>query len=493
MVATRVSKRLALVVGGVLAGTAGAKDVPTTCADICNTLTSTSCTISSVHDVVSGSDVDCSSARALHVSGGELRVHDGQFTLRGKSLDLDSSGKITADCPQAFENIGFRIVVQEGVTFVTNGGGKMSARCSAGGGSILLDTGGAVALAALGIDVGASAADAPGGSLRIDAGGDVTVGAAITADAYGGSAPGGTIDIRSGGNISVLAEVRAKGYGGTTVEKPGGDVTLEAEGDVTITGGVGLNVETSAGAGGDVSIEAEGLVDVQKPIRASGTTGPTGAGGGIGLQGNEVRINGDLIARGGREGGAITAEARAGGISVGTSAVVNVEANGNNGEPAGSITFDARGSGVTVGANAVLKANGVGGGSPGGEIRLVGVDVQTAGGSQLQANGANPNAGGIYVEARGALTINGAMSANNGGGLIFTYRTGTPTIGNGVSGYELVERSWLSPACGDGIRAGSEACDGGDLGDQTCSSQGHGTGALGCASSCVFDTTGCSN
>jgi hypothetical protein len=44
--------------------------------------------------------------------------------------------------------------------------------------------------------------------------------------------------------------------------------------------------------------------------------------------------------------------------------------------------------------------------------------------------------------------------------------------------------------CGDGVKNGAEACDGGDLGGQTCQSQGFASGNLTCAS-CAFSTAGC--
>ncbi|HEY2946448.1 MAG TPA: prenyltransferase/squalene oxidase repeat-containing protein, partial [Vicinamibacteria bacterium] len=48
------------------------------------------------------------------------------------------------------------------------------------------------------------------------------------------------------------------------------------------------------------------------------------------------------------------------------------------------------------------------------------------------------------------------------------------------------------PRCGDGvINRPVEACDGGDLGGQSCLGLGLGPGTLGCSSSCTFDTSGC--
>jgi hypothetical protein len=45
--------------------------------------------------------------------------------------------------------------------------------------------------------------------------------------------------------------------------------------------------------------------------------------------------------------------------------------------------------------------------------------------------------------------------------------------------------------CGNGILEGGEACDGVDLGGQTCVDQGFDMGQLGCNDDCTFDTSAC--
>ncbi len=45
--------------------------------------------------------------------------------------------------------------------------------------------------------------------------------------------------------------------------------------------------------------------------------------------------------------------------------------------------------------------------------------------------------------------------------------------------------------CGDGVAQGDEACDGADLDQETCESLGYAGGTLACAAGCEFDTTGC--
>jgi hypothetical protein len=46
-------------------------------------------------------------------------------------------------------------------------------------------------------------------------------------------------------------------------------------------------------------------------------------------------------------------------------------------------------------------------------------------------------------------------------------------------------------SCGDGVRSGSEQCDGADVGGATCKSFGFFTGSLECTSGCTYDTSGC--
>jgi hypothetical protein len=45
--------------------------------------------------------------------------------------------------------------------------------------------------------------------------------------------------------------------------------------------------------------------------------------------------------------------------------------------------------------------------------------------------------------------------------------------------------------CGDAVRNGSEACDGGDLGGQSCVGLGYASGSLKCRPDCTYDKSGC--
>ena len=400
---------------------------------------------------------------------------------------------MTADCPQHFTPVGFTVQVTGAITFVANGGGKMSARCEEGEGRIVLEAGGAVTIAALGIDAGASANDRPAGTVRVLAEGTVQVLADVTANALGGAAQGGTIEIEAEDDIAVQAPLQVKGYGGGVNEMPGGEITLRAGGDVRITAGAGLNAESFQGGGGEITIRAGGLVDVDRPLHARGTGVTTGAGGSIQLDGEQIALDNDAIAIGGQEGGDVSLEARAGGITVGTASAATLDVTGNGDATAGAVVIRALGSHVTLGGGATVTATGASG-ATGGRVHVAGVNVTTNGGTRIVANGAAPDRGGVIeVEARGALALAGTIQANNQGSLTFLYRDGTPSIGSGITGYDLVQIPTLPAPCGDGIRlGGAEACDQSDLGGETCASQGHGSGTLGCAADCTFDFSGCS-
>jgi hypothetical protein len=419
-----------------------AKDPFTTCQDVCDTLTSTTCTINSVHDVVAGSDVDCTTSRDITVTGGELRVHDGAFILRGKSLTLTNGGEIVADCPQAFVPIGYELVVADHLTMVANSQAKLSARCGVSGGRVAITTNGTVAIAALGIDVNGTAADAPGGDVRIAGGGAVTIGAEVSADATQGLAPGGTISVH-GAIVEVLAELHAKGFGSASLERPGGAIRLDARDSVTISAGGGLNVGSAQGSGGSITISAAMLADIQRPIRAWGTGGATGTGGVVEIAADEVKIASDVTVTGGRRGGAIEIQAGAAGIQIGVSGQGTLDATGGAGESGGVVRIASREGHVLLGSSAIVRVNG-GSGAEGGHLAVESTDVTTSTGTHIEVNGAAPDRGGsIDITARGTMTLAGTMEANNQGSKTFIYTTVVPSVSSSISGYQLVEMPYL--------------------------------------------------
>jgi hypothetical protein len=306
-------------------------------------------------------------------------------------------------------------------------------------------------------------------------------------------ANGGQIEIHAVG-VTIGGKVSVKGYGGTSLEQPGGDITIDSEGDLTINAGTGLIADSAKGAGGEITLTAEGTITCARPLKASGTSSVTGGGGSIQLRGERVAVDNDVLAAGSREGGSIEMTARGGGLVIGTGSTATlIDVSGDNGHDGGEVSIEARGSHVTLGERATLRANNQNNGGAGGSIEVSGVDITAASGSKVVADGATGAGGTISVESRGLITLTPDNMQASNGQMAFVYRAGTPVIGSGVVGsYALLQRSTLSPSCGDGIRlSGSEACDEPDLNDQTCQTQGFAGGTLRCSSSCTFDVTGC--
>ncbi|PJA83131.1 MAG: hypothetical protein CO146_01725, partial [Candidatus Nealsonbacteria bacterium CG_4_9_14_3_um_filter_37_29] len=54
-----------------------------------------------------------------------------------------------------------------------------------------------------------------------------------------------------------------------------------------------------------------------------------------------------------------------------------------------------------------------------------------------------------------------------------------------------VEATIKISVCGNGIKEGSEQCDGSDLAGQSCTTEGYTGGTLSCSASCTFNTSAC--
>ncbi|MFH1506310.1 MAG: MBL fold metallo-hydrolase [archaeon] len=79
--------------------------------------------------------------------------------------------------------------------------------------------------------------------------------------------------------------------------------------------------------------------------------------------------------------------------------------------------------------------------------------------------------------------------------VVFLVLAAKPYCGDGTckapETYETCPADCTAAVCGDGVKAGSEDCDGFDFGGETCQSIGWAGGTLNCNTDCTYDTAEC--
>ncbi|MEG3844613.1 beta strand repeat-containing protein, partial [Microcoleus sp. herbarium14] len=256
------------------------------------------------------------------------------------------------------------------------------------------------------------------GSLRISStGGGITfVDTNDTIQTQGGSitfqALGGNI---TAGNLSTTASSVA------LISALGGNVTLEATGDISTNSILANSKPVSITSGGNVNIS--GMVFTQ----SSGTIG-----GNIAINATGNITTADLLSNGGSSFTGI--DGSAGNITIASqNGIINtglIRANGYGGN-AGDIRFQAAGN-MRIGGIEAMSNSGNASGGNGGNITLVSQtgSIDT-GGTSLVSDGIN-NAGNITLTAAKDIIINSSFVAtdvnsniNTSGKIQFTTNTGT--------------------------------------------------------------------
>jgi len=221
--------------------------------------------------------------------------------------------------------------------------------------------------------------DCDGGDIDIDALGDISIAAAaqlnVIATYEFGS--GGAIGLTAGGNVTVSGTVVANGEGSFTEGAgDGGDLDIIGH-DVTVGGQVSLNGGSPDGSGGFMDLTATGRIQLNQAISIAGTAQGIGGDLLLAADGN-IELNHTVNATAGFIGGSRDAFT---GATFLMNAAAFVDMSGT-GSPFGQFggTIDVQACNVTVPLGADLLATGPGP-TPRASIRLLASNLMTIGGT----------------------------------------------------------------------------------------------------------------
>jgi cysteine-rich repeat protein len=525
-----MARLLAFLAAVLLAGPAGA----TTADDVCPAAADP-CNVTAPVTVLPGSTLQFGTRALVVKSGGRLVVTGGKMTVLagsmrieaggsliglegvfGAHIDVTTSGDIQIDGGGTPGRINVSADDASGEVDLTAGGnivvaGELLGRAGtefAGGGTVELRAGGTVVMSGTVALHGGE--ENIGGFFFVRAPGNVALGGSV--DAAGGS--GGSIDVSStAGNVVVSASIALSG-GGEFGD--GGDMTIFARQNVTVSGPIEGNAAggiDGGGAGATIDVTAEtGAVTMSAPITIDGA--PTdGSGGeldvtagtdasltgrilaqGIGIDacggtvfvsaGGKLTLGVMQLAGGSCGGGSLFAEA-GGEVSVPS----EIDADGSIDEGGGFI--EIAGGKMTVAGK--LHASGLADGTSGGAITLEGCDVTVTATGQLVANGAG---GSNLLRGSGQVVVAGKMLATPSGTNQIQFLALAPqTPGQIVPAPTIVQNAALppcgpaGPVCGNGSIEGIEECDDGgtaacDGCSPVCRLEGCGNGRIECSEEC---------
>ncbi len=356
---------------------------------------------------IQGSVLQVLEGKTLSVVGGNLQISDSFLIAPGGRVQLGS-----------FASAGEATVSGLDGAFSALGAIQISNSSLNAAGTVTVDPNGNV----LGVD---------GGSVLIR-GGQVDISGA-TLDASGGfgfdvnfnpvGTPNGSVVIRGSQLFVTGSSITANNLGNTNGAAVA--IQLEATGDITLSGGTGLQVfAVQQGDAGDVRIRA-GSLQMQESAFIDSIT----VGGG---QGADVSIEvGSLtLASGAR----VSSQSLAESAPAGPGGAIIVMAKG----PVGSVTITGAGSGI-VSQSVSSEVTGSGGAislsaqsltvdqggtigsaslgvGPGGAIAITTQDLSLIGGGTIESRTALAAGGDITVSATGLATIAGAGSGIFSGG-----------------------------------------------------------------------------
>jgi cysteine-rich repeat protein len=419
----------------------------------------------------------CSSGDGSVVLGGGIAGNAGQpghVSIRSAG-DLSVHAEISLAGNRAVSDGGTLDLVSSRGSVTVSGNVDVAGGGAGLGGSVSISAQADISLLAR---VTATGGEYDGGSVSLDAGGNVRIAAHVAVDALSGAGAGGEIDVAAGGDI-VLGGAAASGT-----------VVLSADGHTS--------AENDGGDGGAMSFEADGSVHVERNVRlVANAAGPDGFGNTLEFTAErDVDFEGAIVAKGrGAWGGGSLVDIYAGrDVRVGTEAGFELTGAGAGGD----LMVEA-GEAFSFGGSADVSG-GVAG--IGGRIVTVsGADTTIAGSWKTDGVESAFTVGEIFVEAcrihlSGRLVNSAAAGRNRilahdaltmatsasvvasgaGGTNSITHRPdASPSVLNGIAPPPLLSADASLAACavcGNAVVEPAESCDDGNvLGSDGCSAR----------------------
>ena len=350
-------------------------------------------------------------ARALDLRhGASLSFTSGTLTIRAGSVRVEAAAAIAGSAPSgSFPTLSITTTGDIRVEATTTTNGRIDLSGSAQGGVIQLAALGAIQSDGL-LLARATQAAAFGGEIDLLG---VCVGGPDDGNGCVQDIPDcgdlATHGVCTGGDRSM------QGVSVTTPDE-GGSVTVAApQGSISV-GGTGINASGGEDGGGDIDLEAGGNVTIGAPLNVNGggLSGDAGtvtvvANGSVSI-GNSITGNAaGSLAEGGGAGADIEITAVAGGISV--TAPISADSGIPDGD-GGVVDLTA---GTDIVQTALISAAGRGVDGTGGDVEPDAGRNLTAG--AIDVSGGNGGGGSIYANANAQAIVQGQW--NGDGGAIF--------------------------------------------------------------------------
>jgi cysteine-rich repeat protein len=451
------------------------------------------------------------------VAGGRVVIESSGTIAHAGMLDVtgDPAGEIVLEAAGDVTVAGNSEIIANGVSTFLDDGERF-----ADGGTLEVIAGGSVTIDGAVTMTGQAAGQ--GGTLLVDARRDVTIRRKV--DLTGGASDGGDFDVSAGDDVFVTGGIdvdsrNGGGFGGSISvlageddggdARPGGRLTVV---DATLTAR-GSDVDAFGGDGGDVDLESTGNLRLANVlVRIDAASNFDGSAGGLTLDSNDLtpglgpldgdlRFDGMVSARGGRDGDGgdvvlyagrnliLGAAIDLGGRDAGGDLTVLAQGLVRLDGPIDVGALDGFGDGGTVeviaglGADAPLLVNrdvvAAAGWSRGfsASIELTGCALVVRDGVKIDASGGTLDNGDLDLAALHPMRLGaGSQYLAGAHGLVRTFHPpgADPVIGAGVVFEPLRTDApapfpWMCPpaVCGNGVVEPGEECDdgNGDAGD----------------------------